>query len=219
MKIRRTFHDWMLTPHRLALHLPTKTAVIADVHLGYAEARQRKGDAVPLTESQTLHEDLTQAWRAQPFARLVVAGDLFERRADADLLAPLLSWCRLHDVEFLGLTPGNHDRGLENVPELRIWPEGFEVGRWRIVHEPGTITDSWVCGHFHPCLRIQGRKIPCYVIGANRLILPAFSRDAAGVEVTALGLEKGFTVVPAVEVPPMKPAAGQLLRALHERRR
>ena len=36
----RVFTDWELTPDRAAVHLPTRTAVVADLHLGYAEARQ-----------------------------------------------------------------------------------------------------------------------------------------------------------------------------------
>ena len=41
-------HDWLLTPARVAIHTPTRTAVLADLHLGYAEARHRTGEAVPL---------------------------------------------------------------------------------------------------------------------------------------------------------------------------
>src|SRR5581483_10824006 len=32
---------------RAALHLPSATAVVADAHLGYDEARRRGGEAVP----------------------------------------------------------------------------------------------------------------------------------------------------------------------------
>ena len=39
--------DWLLTPYRAAIHLPTATAVIADLHLGYDQVRQRGGEAVP----------------------------------------------------------------------------------------------------------------------------------------------------------------------------
>src|SRR5438270_5847367 len=31
--------DWLLTPVRAAVHLPTATAVVADLHLGYELAR------------------------------------------------------------------------------------------------------------------------------------------------------------------------------------
>ena len=31
--------EWLLTPERVAVHLPTSTGVVADLHLGYEEAR------------------------------------------------------------------------------------------------------------------------------------------------------------------------------------
>jgi metallophosphoesterase superfamily enzyme len=40
-----------------------------------------------------------------------------------------------------------------------------------------------VHGHTHPCLRGAGWTAPCYLVGAKRLVLPAFSIDAAGVNV------------------------------------
>ena len=41
-------HDeWLLMPQRVAVHLPTATAVLSDLHLGYNEARRRDGEAVP----------------------------------------------------------------------------------------------------------------------------------------------------------------------------
>ena len=41
-------HDeWLLTAQRAAVHLPTATAVIADLHLGYDQVRRRGGEAVP----------------------------------------------------------------------------------------------------------------------------------------------------------------------------
>jgi metallophosphoesterase superfamily enzyme len=46
----RVLDDWLLTPERAALHVPTATAVIADLHLGYAQARQQCGDAVPTAD-------------------------------------------------------------------------------------------------------------------------------------------------------------------------
>ena len=39
--------NWLLTPERAAIHLPTATAVLADLHLGYNEVRCGTGEAVP----------------------------------------------------------------------------------------------------------------------------------------------------------------------------
>ena len=40
------FADWQLTPEGAAIHPGEKTAVIADVHLGYEWARGAAGDSV-----------------------------------------------------------------------------------------------------------------------------------------------------------------------------
>jgi metallophosphoesterase superfamily enzyme len=42
---------------------------------------------------------------------------------------------------------------------------------------------SVVHGHIHPCLRWGGQAAPCYLLTSDRLVLPAFSTDAAGVNV------------------------------------
>src|SRR4051812_1629615 len=41
------YEDWQLTPEGAAIHPGEKTAVIADVHLGYEWARGLAGDCVP----------------------------------------------------------------------------------------------------------------------------------------------------------------------------
>ena len=80
--------DWLLTPARAAVHLPTATAVIADVHLGYGEARHRGGDAVPRQNVAAVLEPLRPCLTANAVRRLVIAGDLFEAGIDraADFL-------------------------------------------------------------------------------------------------------------------------------------
>ena len=38
-------------------------------------------------------------------------------------------------------------------------------------------------GHWHPAVRWKRRKIPCFMANGSHLVLPAFSLDAAGVDV------------------------------------
>ena len=38
-------------------------------------------------------------------------------------------------------------------------------------------------GHWHPAIRWQRRKVPCFLAHGQQLILPAFSLDAAGMDV------------------------------------
>jgi hypothetical protein len=70
---------------------------------------------------------------------------------------------------------------------LPVYPDGVTLGRWRVIHgDLQTSVGAIVQGHEHPWAR-WSRQIggPCYLVHAERLILPAFSRDAAGVNVLA----------------------------------
>lgn len=192
----RVNEDWLLTPYRVAIHEPTNTAVIADVHLGYREARQLTGDAVPLVDVNSQLTPLRIAHQHFNFSQLFVAGDLFERGVDRNLLRQFLTELSTMNIALVGLVPGNHDRGWQAVQDLAaIHAEGAPLGRWRIVHqepEPATAqgenpqatasdAPNLILGHWHPAVNYRQRRLPCYLVGPNRIILPAFSMDAAGV--------------------------------------
>jgi uncharacterized protein len=177
--------DWLLTPFRLAVHQPTRTAVIADLHLGYSQARRRSGDAVPEVSIEAQLAPLRQACAAIEIREVIVAGDLCESRLDADLVArfrKVLDDCRL---KLASIVPGNHDRGWRDfADELPLMPDGIDLGGWRIVHGDDSLpAGRVVLGHHHPGWRMANRTLPCYVVSPHRLVLPAFSADAAGGDV------------------------------------
>jgi metallophosphoesterase superfamily enzyme len=180
--------DWLLTVERAAVHLPTATAVIADPHLGYDHARRQAGEAVPALSLDDTLATLSCLLASAPVRRLVIAGDLVENQAGAPVVAELGRWLLDHGVQLLGV-PGNHDRGLLPADlDLPLHPDGVHVGRWRIVHGDRRLPGGpLVLGHFHPCLRWPGQPpVPCFLLSRRRLFLPAFSPDAAGVNVLRL---------------------------------
>ncbi len=181
----RVFDDWFLTPHRLAVHEPTGTAVIADLHLGYSQARRARGDAVPLPDPARQFAPLRRAHEQAGFRRLVVAGDLFEKTFVPELHAEFRALLEGLGVEWVGLVPGNHDRAAARHAALvPLWPDGVTLGDWRVMHGDGAPgVGKCVIGHWHPCVRVEGRKLPCYLVSEDCVVLPAFSRDAAGVDV------------------------------------
>jgi uncharacterized protein len=185
------FLDWLLTPERVAIHLPTATAVVADLHLGYHEARQQCGDAIPLPDLQTILAPLMTVLGRGTVKSVLIAGDLFERAFDSAL------WSEFHDrlrnagVHFDGLIPGNHDRALNG--DFPAYPDGKQLGPWRVVHGDGVLPPTpTVLGHFHPSIRHGGRKVPCYLAAAARLYLPAYSQDAAGVSAMSMIRKHGY---------------------------
>jgi len=177
--------DWLLTPERAAVHLPSATAVIADLHLGYDQARRHTGEAVPHFDLGETLAPLRVLFLREPVKRLVIAGDLFEDGWSDTLAAELLTWCGAAGVELRGFVPGNHDRHLprESV-SLPICQGGLELDGWRVVHGDGDLPEGrLVHGHFHPRLRRGRVSAPCYLVGERSLVLPAFSVDALGVNV------------------------------------
>jgi uncharacterized protein len=203
----RVLDDWMLTAERVAVHLPSATAIVADPHLGYAEARRRTGEAVPDDSMDEQLSDLSRVLCRYAVLRLVVAGDLLEDGRCRGAMTAFQEWINRQGVE-LALVPGNHDAGLvdynDNFDPQLTYSEGFPLGGWQVVHGDGPLPAGPVVhGHEHPCLRwipktrairprFFGSRIApsavegaCYLVGPQRLILPAFSREAAGVNVLA----------------------------------
>ena len=178
-------HDaWVLTPERAAIHLPTSTVVVADLHLGYDLARRRGGEAVPPVGLGEVLAPLQQLLSRHGCSRLVIAGDLFEDAWCPELARELNGWLDGQGVDLAGVVPGNHDRGLLAAAAWPLFPSGLDLGGWRIVHGDGSLPEGRVvCGHFHPWLRWGRVSAPCYLVGADRMVLPAFSQDARGVNV------------------------------------
>jgi putative SbcD/Mre11-related phosphoesterase len=173
--------DWTLTPEGAVVHPRLKTAVIADVHLGYEWARGGRGEVVPAhSRAETIAKlsALSERWR---FVRLVVAGDLVESprscpRTARDLAA-LRRWLDGQAVELLALR-GNHD------------PEGgresCEIDGWTIIHGDRPVAaPRRIVGHNHPAFRKLGLAAPCFLVSPSLIVLPAFSNNAAGIDVTS----------------------------------
>jgi putative SbcD/Mre11-related phosphoesterase len=170
--------EWLLTPERALVHVVTATAIVADMHLGYCEARQRAGEAVPTAELDDTLSTFELLKSRHKILRVVVAGDLVENRAGL-LVASRFHLCLRNMGIELTVVPGNHDRGLETL-HLPVHKRVC-VGGWHIVHGSGPLPGGRVIvGHYHPALRIDRRHVPCFLIGRRHMILPAFSLDAKG---------------------------------------
>ena len=193
-------HDWLLTPARAAIHVPTKTAVVADLHLGYDRLRRRGGDAVPVRRVADELAPLRLELARQGVSRLVIAGDLFEdgRYQRDEVLRELTAWLTASAVELVAVVPGNHDRLGECVEidgwTMPLFPSGIDLGGWHVVHGDGDLpTGRVVQGHEHPWLRWRrGVEGPCYLVSDERIVLPALSADAAGGNVWGEARWRGY---------------------------
>jgi putative SbcD/Mre11-related phosphoesterase len=197
---------WLLAPEGGLIHPAERAAVIADVHLGYEWARGAAGDCVPAHSLEETRRQLELLLERPPgdVQRLIVAGDLVEptrpcRRAAA-AVAGLLRWLEGRGVRLV-LLRGNHDRGLDWL--IRHDRAGFPAAAidvqddlvlddWRIVHGHGRRPGGkLVVGHHHPVMKASGRSFRCFLAGPRRIMLPAFSGNAAGLDVATLRLAGG----------------------------
>ncbi len=181
----RVFMDWLLTPFRVGIHLPTATAVARDLHVGYNEARRRSGDSVPVGDIAALVAPLEHAFREYDVERLIIAGDLVEDRLSNTAVPGFLNWLDGTGVELVAVVQGNHDRGKPAAnSDLPLCHDPVTLGEWRVVHGNELLPGGFVVyGHFHPCIRRRGSRLACYLAGATELVLPAYSLDASGANI------------------------------------
>jgi putative SbcD/Mre11-related phosphoesterase len=175
--------EWLLTPYRAVVQQPTATGIIADLHLGYAAARQASGEAVPELGEQILCQRVLRLLDSYRVQRLIIAGDLVEHGKSGHAAARrFVAMVRKKGVSVV-LVPGNHDRNLPDLPGLERISPSLMVGTWKIIHQTeNTDEDCCILGHLHPVIRSPAfsGQVPCYLLTERRLLLPAQSEDAFG---------------------------------------
>ena len=177
-----------LLPERALWEPASGLLLLADLHLGKAEAFQASGVPLPSDgDLSNLNRLLNLAHSLQP-ERVVVLGDLIHSRLGltADLRQKLAALPSLLGCP-LQLVGGNHDAGswLEGLPAEPAQAQG---ALW-LSHEPMTPAAPEllnVCGHLHP-VALLGRgadrlRLPCFALDRPRaqLQLPAFGRLTGG---------------------------------------
>ena len=185
-----------------AVALSPATLVVSDLHVGRADAARV---AAPLGERDDLHTRLDDAIDRTSPETVVFAGDVLHEfgrlsQRARDTLDDLVALC--HDA---GATPvavaGNHDGMLDTAWDGpvhdRYRVDGGDRGTTVVCHghdrpPAADDVDLYVVGHDHPAITIEGQKRPSFLYGedayagADLLMLPAFSRVAAGVVVNGL---------------------------------
>src|SRR6478736_3613348 len=171
-----------------ALHWPReRTVFVADVHLGKAAAFRAGG--VPLPRGSTAADlaRLTRLIERTSAARLVVLGDFLHARAGRvpALSYVFVAWRTRQATTDVVLVRGNHDARAGDPPadwNVRCVDEPYALPPFLACHMTNSPPSGYaLCGHLHPGIRIHGSggetaRLPCFVIGNRRAILPAFGR-------------------------------------------
>jgi len=196
---------------RRAVWLPrSRCLAVGDLHLGEAWARRARGQLVPLSGGDSAVARLKSLLEDYRPERLVLLGDIVHAALPLEGIRSAVT--DLASLEREGLTLdlclGNHDRHLPR--QLERW--GL---RWKTVsqialpeavlfhgdvpvappgpHDAAMSAERWrIQGHLHPALFLDDGvasrvKVPCFLVGPGRLVLPAFSEMAAGVAVDRSG--------------------------------
>jgi uncharacterized protein len=176
----------LVLSERRALYWKREQAlVIADMHLGKAAHFRQFG--IPVS-SGLLTADLERLSSLiaefQP-KQLIVAGDMFHHQDHNTDLEIFASWRNAFDGLKIVLVQGNHDR-LKTLQymhmDIELYKPNLSLHPFQFIHEYTEPNENYfsISGHIHPGVLLRGSakqamKLPCFAVGENQLVLPAFS--------------------------------------------
>ena len=171
-----------------AMHWPrARTLFVADVHLGKAAAFRAGGVPIPRGATANDLARLDALIDRTAALRLVVLGDFLHAAAGrvAALHTVFTQWRAAHASLSITLVRGNHDERAGYPPsdwDITVVSDPHPLAPFVLCHEPATPrTGHALCGHVHPGVRVAGAvhesvRLPCFVLGRRRTLLPAFGR-------------------------------------------
>ncbi len=182
----------VLLDTRLALFLEaTRTLVVADLHWGYAESHRTTGNLFPAWGDDTLESTLRALIVDYAPTEIVWLGDsLHTTRAAPQARARAESFVAQSIIP-IHVIAGNHDAGwpiARHDPLIRdqfVLHHGDRALSPDVPDLPPMPSRIEVVGHHHPAYTYRDGagtrfKLPALVQSPGFLILPAFSRWAAG---------------------------------------
>ncbi len=182
LKVRIQGEELHLLPEKAVYWPAKKTLLLADLHWGKSGHFRRHGIAIPgstQTQDEIRLATLIADYKAE---RLIVAGDFFHSRQNAETgLFP--HWRKVHNHVHIDFVTGNHDilpTSFYHDNQLTVHRQGLTEEPFYIAHDmPATCEQFCIHGHIHPAVRISSKghshlKLDCFCVDEHRLILPAF---------------------------------------------
>lgn len=194
----------LLLPQK-ALYWPAaKTLMVADIHFGKAASFRALGVPVPrgtTSENLAVLETLLTTHDTQ---RIVFLGDFLHAKAAQApaTLQAMLAWRRRHRELELLLVRGNHDWHAGDpsaLLDLTMVDEPYACGPFALCHHPDVACEGYViAGHVHPVFHLrtarESLRLPCFLLGTNRAILPAFGAFTGGHSLIPQASDKVYVV-------------------------
>lgn len=190
-----------------ALYWPRETTlIVADIHFGKAASFRALGVPVPHgTTAQNL-EALDALIATHAVTRIVFLGDFLHAKAAhaARTVGAMAEWRARNPSLHLLLVRGNHDKHAGDpagVLGIELVDEPHALGPFALTHHPDIAAGGYVlAGHVHPVYRLATRldsvRLPCFVAGPTRMVLPSFGAFTGGHVVTP---EEGDRIYVATE--------------------
>lgn len=180
----------------------SRTLAVADLHLGYTWAHRHSGQLMPITVPDDTRDRLFALQQQYDPAQVVLLGDIVHRAVPiAPIQDELLSVINCFSAATVNLVAGNHDRNLEPLLAgqrtqlmthvdaggcIFLHGDADSAAATETVIERARKKGQWiVIGHEHPSATLGDgvatwEKYPCFLICDGLIVLPAFSRWAAG---------------------------------------
>jgi DNA ligase-associated metallophosphoesterase len=194
-----------LSAQRAACWHEEATWLVADAHLGKAQAFRRAGLPVPGGTTATMLARLDQLLATVPARRIVFLGDLLHAASgrSAAVLAAVADWRARHPDLDLVLVRGNHDAHAGDPPadwRVNVVDEPWCQGPFALCHHPQAVAGHYaLAGHTHPVVWLGGRgpgrlRLPCFHFGPEQGVLPAFGEFTGGHALPVLPGDRVFAV-------------------------
>jgi DNA ligase-associated metallophosphoesterase len=166
-----------------------RVLVVSDLHLEKGSAFARRGMMVPPYDTRETLRRLAALLRRYRPAGVIALGDtLHDQRgmdrigaADAETFRTLRT-----GMDWIWIT-GNHDPVVPASLGGTV-ADTIRLGDIVLRHEPSVIPQGFeIAGHLHPAgrIRLRGKAVRrrCFVIDAQRCVMPAFGAYAGGLNV------------------------------------
>jgi len=194
----------LLLPEK-ALYWPRdKTLMVADIHFGKAASFRALGVPVPRGTTSANLAVLGELVARHAPRRIVFLGDFLHAKAAQApaTLRAMLDWRACHPALELLLVRGNHDRHAGDPSALlgvRVVDEPWAAGPFALCHHPDVHSSLFlIAGHVHPVFQLrtarESLRLPCFVLGARRALLPAFGAFTGGHPLIPASTDKVYVI-------------------------
>ncbi|MDQ6619731.1 MAG: ligase-associated DNA damage response endonuclease PdeM [Pseudomonadota bacterium] len=157
---------------------------IADVHLGKSASFRSGGVPVPRGSTAGDLARLSAVIESTSAAHLFVLGDFIHAASGrvSALNDAFNAWRERHRDLAITLVRGNHDSHAGDPPaswNVPVVTEPHPLAPFLLCHMPAAPPSGYaLCGHLHPgtwvSSGIDSARLPCFVVGRRRMVLPAF---------------------------------------------